>query len=59
MLVSGKYGVRRSVIIERIRQLSGIDIEVPCNEDDIKRAIEILSRMREMGWEDPKPSPGE
>jgi len=42
MLVGHKYRVRRSVIIERVRQLSGVDITLPLGETEI---IEVIDRF--------------
>lgn len=49
MLMGQKYRVRRSVIIEQVKQLSGVDIMVQAAEPDVQRAVDALVRIKECG----------
>lgn len=50
MLVGQKWGVRRSVVLDQLREACGVDLLVPGTDDDLKRALIVLSQMRERGF---------
>jgi hypothetical protein len=49
MLMGQKYRVPRSAVIQRVRQLCGVDIMVLGAEPDIQRAMAALVRIKECG----------
>jgi hypothetical protein len=53
MLMGQKYRVPRSIIIERIQQLCGVDIAVIANEVEVQRAVQALVQIKESGLDDP------
>jgi len=53
MLIGQKYRVPRSVIIERVLKLCGVDITVPANEAGVQRAVQTLVQIKESGLDDP------
>ena len=57
MLMGQKYRVPRSVVIERVRQLSGVDITVLGTEPDIQRAMAVLTNIKESGLAATTPPP--
>jgi hypothetical protein len=51
MLMGQKYRLPRSTVIERVRQLTGIDITVQGSEADLRRAMNALVRIKEAGMD--------
>jgi hypothetical protein len=44
-----KYRVPRSVVIERVLRLCGVDITILANEADVQRAVQSLVQIKESG----------
>jgi len=60
LLVGQKYRVRFSSVMERVRQLSGVDItilvkdaETQVSEADIRRVLEVLVQIKNSGYDPP------
>jgi hypothetical protein len=51
MLMGQKYRVPRSTVIERVRQLTGVDITVQGSEADLLRAMDALVRIKQTGMD--------
>jgi hypothetical protein len=49
MLVAQKFKVHRDVVIERVRQLSGIDMNAMTNDADLAGALTGLEDLRHRG----------
>ncbi len=52
MLMGQKYRVPRSKVIERVRQLAGVDVTIPGTETDLLRAMNALVQIKESGLQD-------
>jgi hypothetical protein len=55
MLMSEKYRVHRDVIIERVREMSGVDVRLLGTEQDAAKAIEALVRIKDYGLQSAHP----
>lgn len=51
VLVSEKYNVPRSEVVNRIKSSCGVNIEEPQSNSDIQRVIEVLTLMKTSGLE--------
>jgi hypothetical protein len=51
MLMGQKYRVPRSTVIERVRQVTGVDITVQGSEADLRRAMDALVWIKEAGMD--------
>jgi hypothetical protein len=49
MLVGQKWPVRRSVILELVRQACGVDLEVPGTDSDLSAAVAVLVELKVNG----------
>lgn len=49
MLMGQKYRVPRSEIIDRVRELSGVDIMQPATDEEIHRAVEAMVNIKQVG----------
>lgn len=49
--VSEKYGVKRDVVIDLVRQACGVDLNSVGSESEIVAAIEVLNALRLRGLE--------
>lgn len=56
MLMGQKYRVPRSEIIDRVRELSGVDIMQPATDEEIHRAVEALVNIKQAGLSDQQDS---
>ena len=50
--VAEKYGLRRSNVVDSVRQACGVDLMSVKSGDDIFRAVEVLDRIRHEGLGD-------
>ena len=49
MLVAQKFRVHRDVVIDRVRELSGVDMNSFAREADIATVIAVLEELRHRG----------
>jgi hypothetical protein len=49
MLMGEKYNVHRDAIIERVQEMSGVDVRLLGTEQDAAKAIEALVHIKEHG----------
>jgi hypothetical protein len=47
--VSQKYRVHRDVVLDQVRDMTGIDLTVPQGEDGIQRAVAALDALKATG----------
>lgn len=59
MLMGQKYRVRRSVVLEAVRERCGVDLTVPGTELEIAKAIQTLDEIKANGLTgDPRSASG-
>jgi hypothetical protein len=46
------FDLARSEVIERVRDVSGVDLLKPCSDDDLARAMGALSALRDAAFAD-------
>jgi hypothetical protein len=51
MLVSEKWHVRRSVVLDHVLQACGVDLLVSVSETDLPKAIAVLAEMKARGFD--------
>jgi hypothetical protein len=56
MLMGQKYRVSRSTILDRVRELCGVDISAVGDEADVQRAVDVLARIKELGLDGAMPA---
>ena len=49
MLVGQKWGVGRSVVLDRVREVCGVDLLMQASEDDLRTALTVLSDIKSRG----------
>jgi hypothetical protein len=49
VVVSEKWRVRRSVVLDRVREICGVDLLMEGTDDDLLTALTVLSEMRTHG----------
>lgn len=49
MLIAQKFRVHRDVVIERVRELSGVDMHAMKTDEDIAKVIALLESLRFRG----------
>jgi len=49
MLIAQKFRVHRDVVIERVSQLSGLNMHAMTSDDDLAKVIAVLEELRLRG----------
>jgi hypothetical protein len=49
MLVGQKWGVRRIVVLDQVREVCGVDLLMQAFEDDLRKALTVLSEIKSRG----------
>ena len=49
MLVGQKWHARRSVVLDQVREMCGVDLLTSASEADLPRAIAVLVAMKARG----------
>ena len=57
MLMGQKYRVPRSKVIERVQQLTGVDITTPGTEAELQSAMNALVQIKQNGLDETEPLP--
>lgn len=47
--VSEKFAIHRDIVIERVRELTGVDLRAPATVDEVTAAVAALDRLRTCG----------
>jgi hypothetical protein len=47
--VGRKWGVRRSVVLDAVRDRCGVNLKIPGTDEDLTKALAVLTELRENG----------